>query len=876
VAEQLSIPRPPLPGLETDMLRVSMLVTSLVCVLHLFPAAVLAAEKKTLTVWLLPTQRADYRDSEKLDVGSFNQELARVRVEVINTTDAALVDQLRDPHPDYWVPNWPLIKGHKPTLLQLGVFAQANDVDVRVLFVTWSQAFRALRSFGDDPSEGKLDRADTLYPPDVAHIGSTWVEYFSEHGVLLKPTSLDGLHWRPSTALGGPASLRYCTDGRLLYYWKKRPSDKTEFKPRTDSWESLTQSLQERLVELNAPNSVYGVAFPIGRGTNLLHNYSMLANTAEARFFKGDRVDLTSRAALQVPLLLGHAATYKHAPPGSAQPVKYRVFSFPQVDAELANDRFIEGRYLAIIEPVGFLSKWHERFQGAEFQKKNNYPDFWEHAGVAVLPQTFVGGSDLMVLKRTSEPVLAFELAKALASDCGFTNILAKEGHLPPHADQCKHGPAAAALHEPDPYGLDQYIARTSPPGNRSGSVDPATTRPGVEPRAMEFKPAVLAILKNRDSLEYPASARFPDVEAADSLDAFQRLWRRISEAGGDERNDERADDRIILAAKEVEWTINRQIYTPTRIWAWLTSYGWIIIPAVMVGLLAVIWLLVRSRRVHRRLMLALKMYLAKLHSQVHGYGCRVIELAKNNVADREQKLHQYGKHIAVVFSDYLRERAVEVDLEIQGYDIDVDARMITEQAYQGAIIEYQAAEAEPPATLPLILDPALATWRLRKLPHVLVAILAEWFFNYLKNVPDVAAEAHQAQASVVPGSFLRRPRLRIVTSVPLSRIHMKKLSRRETREEEKKKLRAARRERKDAGTTSANSAHELQGAGPRQAINPPAPRGGHGLPLIRELLWYGFKTEATCYLNASRETVLEIPIPLKWRTSNGRVDSRR
>jgi ABC-type glycerol-3-phosphate transport system substrate-binding protein len=486
----------------------------------------------TLTVWLMPNEpAADVGPKAGIDaeVKRFNEDLKRQSVTVLNTSDDYLRQQLLNWNPEFAVPSWGIIQGQSQTLRALGSFARKNGVAIRVLIVNWSQAFgdlqRALEGAGDS----------RLFPPDVAQVGSTWVAHFAKIRSLLapsEPSQTGGLDWR-SLPDHGKVTLRYIHDVRLLFYWKRLPDEPPTTKPfvlNTESWETILDSLKKEAQSGQAGKQRPPMAMPIGLGLWLLHDYAPLVWAGGGAFLSegSTKVDLASREALHVPLLLARQARQL-----DRDGLPYRIVAFPETSHEDTLGYFVDGRYLAVIEPVAFLRRWH-----THFRKHKARASFWDYCGVAVPPSPFKGGSDLMVTRHSRHPDLAFQLAHFLASDKEHQELFVRHGVLPaqPGADR--------------DHGIQTLLGQLQPPG----------------PRAVEIRNLIRrAVTEGREYPNLPDWAR--GVESPEILERLQRLWRRIGEGGADEH-------RVVEAAQEVQSAINLNIDTPTQVRAWLERWG--------------------------------------------------------------------------------------------------------------------------------------------------------------------------------------------------------------------------------------------------------------------------------------------------------------
>jgi ABC-type glycerol-3-phosphate transport system substrate-binding protein len=537
------------------------------------PSAALAQQPNgTLTVWLIPLELADV--TTKITVDEFNQQFGiNNPVTVLNTTTEPHKGQLLAWNQELNVPNFAMINGQRETLMALRRFALNHNVHINVLFVWWGRAFDELVRYKQSGTD--KDSADRREFPDVAQIGSTWVAYFAERKALLPQTPKnDELDWReiPNVAR---ATLRYTLDVRLIFYWKKMSARDDTFVMDNGSWQSIAESLRRRIAEqqqsLNPP-----FAFPIGLSQNLEHDYFPLLWSAGCEFLKPNEnyVDLTSDSALAIPRLLANNVTVK-----DDKKFPHRLFVFPEISHEEATSHFWDGEYIAVIEPVSFIKRWHESFwrnglpKGYHSdQKKIPVPpseSFWDYAGIATPPITFKGGSDLLIMNGTGEGELAFALARFLATDEEYTRTLAGLGQLP-------------AQHEN--YGIDILFASLD---GQSG----ASTVPIYHPEARRIVGTLMeGQVKWR---EYPSLPQWPTVfESSDVLESLQRLWRRTAEGKGKDSG----SNQLEQTATEVELIINRRINKITWFKEEIRRLSWYIIATSLLIIAAIVFRYVREK----------------------------------------------------------------------------------------------------------------------------------------------------------------------------------------------------------------------------------------------------------------------------------------
>lgn len=520
---------------------------------------------KSLTIWLIPQELAS--EDKAMDFDAFNREVGVGEwVTVLNTTVSYYRSQLTAWNPEFNYPNFPIIKGQRQTLEALRRFAALHNVHVNVRFVWWGQAFGELRDVIEGRQSGLLDGVSIA--PDVAQIGSTWVGYFAKSRALVPRENPDGNSWR-DTPDARAAALRYTTDVRLIFYWKRMswPVIGVPFKLESDTYDVLLKSLAGRPIEqgrLNPP-----MAMPIGLTNNVLHDYAPLVWAGGGRSIglTPTRADFTSPEALAVPRLLMEQATQI----GELNN-RHRLLAFPEMSHEETVQHFLNGEYLAVIEPTNFIKRWLNVIKGWGDKKKKKLGlptsftgkeepiweqvNFRDYAGVAVPPRPFVGGSDLIVTNRVKdrplEKVLSFKLAQFLANDTLYSTTLAELGTLPAQRQQL---------------GVEALRASLQDAAGGSGSQEWDT----------EFAVALSLALSRRNENEHPALAEWPEyVESREVLEAIQRIWRRIGEGG----NSTEALANLKATAEDAQLAINRNLDPQTRLtedvrrWQWLIAVG--------------------------------------------------------------------------------------------------------------------------------------------------------------------------------------------------------------------------------------------------------------------------------------------------------------
>ncbi len=523
-------------GVGVRFLKLLLLLLGASC-LVVVPAE--QVHRTALVVWLIPSEPATpgagigglsdceaeaaptgtLPDRIEEEIRGFNATRSRTRVTVINTQDP-FAAQLIDWSPEMAVPNWVWVKSQTETLRALGRFADRNQIDIRVRFITWDRALSDLKATW----EGK----SAYDPPDVVQIGTTWAGYFQARNLLLtRPKwQINRNGWEDVEGTRACA-LPYVNDPRLIFYWSRLPGSSPNspaFNLHTGSWQAIVDSL--RAPRENGPP----FAFPIGLTLNLLHDYASLVWAGGGDFLPekwllGRHLDLTSRPAFAVPAYLAeNSVVFVNGRP-------QRLIAFPEASHEEVDRSFVQGLYRATMEPANFIGRWRRDFAC-------RYPaqasSFWQYAAAAVPPSPFRGGSYLAVWSQTSFPSHAFELAEFLTEDEEYTHMLGVSGYLPARR------PGG---------GVDLFL----------GSAD-------VDGKAKEFEAAVQEVLSPRVGRSYPPIREFSAVmESRDLLERLQIAWRRLSE---------RDPDGLRTALREAEKYVNREIYPPAHLYGAASEFA--------------------------------------------------------------------------------------------------------------------------------------------------------------------------------------------------------------------------------------------------------------------------------------------------------------
>lgn len=647
---------------------------------------------RSVTVWLIPIENAgsvDIERSEEIgkEVEAFNREFAGSRITVENTTDPILKMKLLAWNPAFAVPNAAVVINQRRTLHALEQFARQKQIDVHVRFITWDEAFPLI-------SDLKPARRSAGYP-DVVQIGSTWDAYLADRGLIMSRPHwpADRGNWKDVLDLSA-AELPYITDVRLLFYWKRLPTsspESREFVLNTSSWSAVVASIRERA------NSGDTIVFPTGLTLNVLHDYAPLVWSGGAQFLSrgwfGQRIDLTSAKALAVPLLLQANALDLSRP---NQP--RRLITFPEASHEEVDRIFVNGGYRVTQEPANFMDRWRQDFQRRHTKDGIR---FWDYAGAAVPPRAFRGGSDLVVLRGSSNPDAAFSLADFLAGDPEFTTILAEAGHLPAG----RRG-----------YGTDVLATALSSGGGPSPDVD-------------RFVDAVQKAIEQ--GVAYPQMASWPEqVENRQVQEALQVVWRRMGESDPEE---------LKRAARKAEWLINSHTSWFDQFVNVVIEARWALAAILVLAVGIAVYFVFRRIEAQRQVILLLSLYRAHRHDAAKFLGQNFHGIARRACVENWDFATLSGKVLAVsqLFETqlvpHIENIADNQQKEMAGHGSAIRLDQVIYKAWSGAGFIYEAKETLAPPYVHFA-GPGLDQWMVHKLPHALLIVLEEWFLNSIKH----------------------------------------------------------------------------------------------------------------------------------------------
>ena len=735
-----------------------MYMIRLLVVFFLMVLAAIGQTKTVITVWLIPAEPAapgDIAQGEQIveQVDRFNRSLAGTRVTVLNTTDPVLKMKLMAWNPAFVVPNASVITGQTRTLRALQSFAAARDVDLHVRFITWDEAFSLITQLNPDKRGNDF--------PDVVQIGSTWEAQMASRRLLMaRPDAgRDRGDWR--NVLDIPAAvLPFITDVRVLFYWKRLPSEAPgarELVLNTSSWDAMIDSIRDH------SSSGDTIALPAGLTLNVLHDYAPLVwaggSPFVARGLFGPYIDLTSKQALAIPLLLQRRALVESRP-GEPR----RLIAFPESSHEEVTRIFVNGGYRVTQEPANFVARWRQDF-GQRRQADGRR--FWDYAGVAVPPKPFLGGSALVVLKGSPNAPTAFGLADFLAGDPEFTKILAEAGHLPAGRPGKGIDTLARALGD-------------SVPGSPDTERFVETVQKAID-----------------QGVSYPQLAKWPEaVESLPAQEALQLIWRRMGE---------RDPEALRYAARQAEWLINTRINWFYEARNTIFEAGWLLLMMLLIAGVAVgyeyhrrskeradeerrsLGAQQRALQAQQRVFLQLYLYRAFRHDAAKFLGDNLVGLVT-----RARVLHLSGEvfeslkmlaeHFTSLLVPHIETLTNQQFNEMSGKPSELRLDRVADLAYDGARYIYKARFLKDPPAVRYCRG-NLQDYVVRKLPYAAVVVLEEWFLNAITDfaghilkepVIDLKIEGSVLEilttGAIIPGDIERLNSTEPGEAVPASR----------------------------------------------------------------------------------------------------------
>jgi hypothetical protein len=741
-----------------------------------------SASAADLVVWLVPLVRdcSPHHIPSEHDLKAFNSKYGIGKpVRVLNTTIPALRDQLLIRNPESPEPNLSTIISQQHTLTALQRFATNNDITLDVRFIKWGRMFSEI----NETLLKKLS-GNHIKPPDVVQIGSTWKSYLKKHMPIIQDDHVI-------------SSQPYTYDLRLLFYWRRLPV-KDHYTPisiRGKSWDQLLDEFYKYQSKYPGNTQAF-LAMPIGLTLNILHDYAPLVWAGNSDFIIGNsKVDLTSNLALKTPLLIAN----KSVQTSPHNPQHVRVISFPETGHVEAIDYFLSGKYRAIIEPLGFLKHWqkifHQRYREIDEAQHKSLDEFSDYMGIAPLPVTYQGGSELMITTVTKASEIAQKFVNFLIEDKAHLADLAKNGYLPANL----------------PYlGIDIMLKSLEIPDHQHHELMLILNQAWLTRRS------------------YPAMADWPTkVETIENFEALQKVWRRIAQGN----EDKMALSRITEAAKEAEYTFNKRINSMVKFWD-ASLRVWPILALFPVFILFVIvWFMYSIQKRQHKQILALLLFRAKFHSIFHAYGAAVIDFCELPPVKLPKILEQYGTHIAGAYNHHMANMAREVSLDLSGKPKSNNLFVIINKAINGACKEYYAAYAKQAPASQIYVDDTLKSFNITSFGNILIVLLQEWIFNTYKSRNTNT----ETMLEISVTYYKNRKQLSIISNVPITVKHSSLLM------------------------DKPSSIKDIENWAKSEKI------GGQGLSLIRDLLWYSYKSKIQVK-SVGVTTELLMPVPAKYR----------
>jgi hypothetical protein len=429
---------------------------------------------------------------------------------------------------------------------------------------------------------------------------------------------------------------------------------------------------------------------------------------------------------------------------------------------------------------------------------------FWEYAGAVAPPTPFKGGSDLVVMSHTTMPSMAFQLIHKLCFDLELQEKSVHFGRILPQASDF----GLSYLKEDLPQGADQFIQEIT---------------------------KALTIGK-----EYPLFAKWAScVENRETLELFQNVWRRM----GQGNSDQKVETRIIHAAEKLEHAINLKINLVTKIKFFIKNYWhYCVFPLLTIVFLFIlkqkekirfiekIQLLEEIKMQNNRKIIAMMLLRGKFHSTLGYQGARIIDFSALPCDDLKSVLEEYGSTIALNYNKHWMQIIHAVHKEIENVHKPLAVEKVINIAFQGATTEYYINFGKKISEIGLIFRNT-SHWIVPQFNTVLVVVLQEWFYNSLKHIHHTAH-----------GNF---------TIV----IEEKQLS-------QELQIISPQNSQKSLDPVYVNT---LVAQRPSDSSAFSDTKGGQGLNIIRDLLWYSFETVARlASVYPSGNTILFLDIQLK------------
>jgi len=718
---------------------------------------------KQIRIWLIPVLVEGYNDMEvtELDKRKWKKEFGDINNSLViceNLIDNFLKQQLINDKLELGYPDWKRLISQKPILVSLKEFVKnynthpehQQKLQIVIRFLNWNSIFHEIES---------ILSGNIQLKPDIIELGSTWVSYFQERGYLKSFSGYRKLY----NEIGATGySLPYTTDIRVLLYWKRVPGIEDDMPERNleGTWINIFKELKTR-DQIGTPK----ICIPLESTYNILHNFVPLVWASEHNFL--DKKFMSYQVKISKPQVIETLHSFTEM---SRQGLL--VFAL-KVTQEEAFNYFKNGdKYLGMILPSKYIKNLHSHFIKSNPQLSNN---FLHYAGIAIPPETFKGGSHLVMHRDTNNQILCNKLIKFLISDKEIYHFYTKCGML---MTQQK-------------YDID----------NEYGLTDILKTNENFlsknEINSIKSK-VIMAINKGH---EYVPFAGWVDIESDIVLKSLVKLWSTIA-AGN------KSEIQHIL--KNVESVINSKIH-------WLNQYmriRLILVPLIIFFLIIILFasyylhkktknekdILEKLRSNESKMIIALLLVRGKYHSILGTQGTVIYDFAYLDSCDElRAKIKKYGITISKDYNKYwvriIRGILNELADEFKQQSIN----KIIENAFYGAKTEYYINWAKTSADIELVYD-NIDTYKLAKYCNVLTFVLHEWLYNAIKEIPSNTSEIIKIS--------INQKELYIETPSQISA---------------------------DDTTRLINDEVSIQSI---------FKKGGEGLNIIRDLLWFCFQTK--------------------------------
>ena len=471
---------------------------------------------------------------------------------------------------------------------------------------------------------------------------------------------------------------------------------------------------------------------------------------------------------------------------------------FPlKVTQEEAFNYFKNGeKYLGMILPSKYIKNLYSHFIKSNPQLSNN---FLHYAGIAIPPETFKGGSHLVIHSDTNNQMLCNNLIKFLISDKEIYKFYTKCGML---MTQQKYD-------IDNEYGLTDILKID----NDFLSNEDINL----------IKNKVIMAINNGH--EYVPFAGWVDIESDIVLKSLVKLWSTIA-AGN------KSEIQHIL--KNVESIINSKIY-------WLNQYiriRLILMPLIISFLIIILcvsyrlykktkkekYILEKLRNNESKMIIALLLVRGKYHSILGTQGTVIYDFAYLDSCDElRAKIKTYGVTISKDYNKYWVRIIRGILNELADEYNQQSIKKIIENAFYGAKTEFFINWAKTSPGIELVYN-NIDTYKLIKYCNVLTFVLHEWLYNAIKEIPSNTSE-------IIKFS-INQTELYIETPSQISAEDITRLINDEV------------------------------------SIQSVFKKGGEGLNIIRDLLWFCFQTKVRLaspfeHNNKSHRLILIIQLPL-------------